>query len=71
LANAPSGVIGLPNRVFSTEACLPSTLWIDVRYTVRSTNDRRNLVFPFYVIPDEPKAIPNHQTSTNPLLNRA
>jgi phage baseplate assembly protein W len=30
----------------------PSTLWIDVRYTVRSTYDRRNLVFPFYVIPD-------------------
>jgi phage baseplate assembly protein W len=28
-----------------------STLWIDVRYTVRSSNDRRNLVFPFYVIP--------------------
>jgi hypothetical protein len=22
-----------------------------VRYTVRSTNDRRNLVFPFYTIP--------------------
>ncbi len=27
-----------------------STLWIDVTYRVRSTNDRRNLVFPFYVI---------------------
>ena len=27
-----------------------STLWIDVAYRVRSTNDRRNLVFPFYVI---------------------
>ncbi|MFJ8312981.1 MULTISPECIES: GPW/gp25 family protein [unclassified Streptomyces] len=26
-------------------------LYIDVRYTVRSTNDRRNLVFPFYTIP--------------------
>ena len=30
----------------------PSTLWIDVHYTVRSNNDRRNLVFPFYVIPE-------------------
>jgi len=29
-----------------------STLWIDVRYTILSTYDRRNLVFPFYVIPD-------------------
>ncbi|MFF3641077.1 GPW/gp25 family protein [Streptomyces sp. NPDC002564] len=27
------------------------TLYIDVRYTVRTTNDRRNLVFPFYTIP--------------------
>ena len=31
----------------------PSLLWIDVRYSVRHTNDPRNLVFPFYVIPDE------------------
>jgi uncharacterized protein len=30
----------------------PSLLWIDVHFTVRSTYDRRNLVFPFYVIPD-------------------
>jgi phage baseplate assembly protein W len=31
-------------------------LYIDVRYTIRGTNDPRNLVFPFYVIPshDEP-----------------
>lgn len=27
------------------------TLYIDVRYTVRGTNNPRNLVFPFYVIP--------------------
>ncbi len=29
---------------------------IEIDYTVRSTNDRRNLVYPFYVIPreDEP-----------------
>jgi hypothetical protein len=26
-------------------------LYIDVRYAIRATNDRRNLVFPFYVIP--------------------
>lgn len=31
----------------------PSTLYIDVRYTVKSTNDRRNLVFPFYTLPAE------------------
>jgi hypothetical protein len=27
-------------------------LYIDIGYTVRGTNDPRNLVFPFYVIPD-------------------
>ena len=27
-------------------------LYIDVHYVLRSTNDRRNLVFPFYTIPD-------------------
>ena len=26
-------------------------MYIDIRYEIRRTNDRRNLVFPFYVIP--------------------
>jgi uncharacterized protein len=29
------------------------TLYIDISYTKRGTNDPRNLVFPFYVIPEE------------------
>jgi phage baseplate assembly protein W len=29
-------------------------LVIDIAYEVRASNDRRNLVFPFYVIPGEP-----------------
>jgi uncharacterized protein len=28
-------------------------LYIDLYYSVRGTNDRRNLVFPFYTIPDD------------------
>ena len=28
-------------------------LYIDVHYLIRSTNDARNLVFPFYTIPSE------------------
>jgi phage baseplate assembly protein W len=32
----------------------PALLYIDVRYTVTNSNDPRNLVFPFYVIPVEP-----------------
>jgi phage baseplate assembly protein W len=30
----------------------PGVLYIDIRYTVKATNDSRNLVFPFYTIPD-------------------
>jgi phage baseplate assembly protein W len=29
-------------------------MYVDITYTERETNDRRNLVFPFYVIPEEP-----------------
>ena len=46
--------------VVSTDSEDGSTLWVDVGYTVRSTNDRRNLVFPFYLIPereDRPPAL--------------
>ncbi|MEV6342350.1 GPW/gp25 family protein [Actinoplanes sp. NPDC051851] len=32
-------------------------LYIDVRYTIRGTNDPRNLVFPFYVIPSHDDAV--------------
>jgi len=30
-----------------------SVMLIEIRYTIRSTNDRRNLVYPFYRIPEE------------------
>jgi uncharacterized protein len=32
---------------------VPGLLQVDVRYTVKATNDTRNLVFPFYTIPDD------------------
>ncbi|MFK0238347.1 GPW/gp25 family protein [Streptomyces vinaceus] len=31
----------------------PGLLHIDIAYAVKATNDRRNLVFPFYTIPEE------------------
>lgn len=31
------------------------TLYLDISYAVRGDNSPRNLVFPFYVIPDEPE----------------
>lgn len=30
---------------------MPGAMFISLTYTARETNDRRNLVFPFYVIP--------------------
>ncbi len=33
------------------DAMETGVLYIDIRYSVRSLNDPRNLVFPFYVIP--------------------
>jgi uncharacterized protein len=30
----------------------PEVLYIDVRYSIRGTNNPRSLVFPFYVIPE-------------------
>jgi phage baseplate assembly protein W len=33
------------------------TIYIDVRYLIRGTNDPRNLVFPFYLIPEDAAAV--------------
>jgi hypothetical protein len=42
------------------------TFYIDILYRIRGDNDERNLVFPFYVIPDEPQAVSaaNHPALT-------
>lgn len=40
-------------------------LFVDISYTERETNDRRNLVFPFYVIPEESDASPTPGTGTD------
>jgi phage baseplate assembly protein W len=34
----------------------PAAVEIEVDYTILATHDRRSLVFPFYLIPDEPAA---------------
>jgi phage baseplate assembly protein W len=36
----------------------PGRVMIDIQYIMRVTNERRNLVYPFYVIPGEPEALP-------------
>jgi phage baseplate assembly protein W len=45
--------VAVDDVVVAFDAVEDGTLYIDVHYTVRSTNDRRNLVFPFYTIPSE------------------
>ncbi|AZM61580.1 MULTISPECIES: GPW/gp25 family protein [unclassified Streptomyces] len=47
-----------------------SVLYIDVRYSIRGTNNPRSLVFPFYVIPshDEPGASGASDGSAGPGL---
>ena len=32
----------------------PARVLIEIRYLLRATNQRRNLVYPFYLIPGEP-----------------
>jgi len=31
----------------------PGAMYVKINYTEKETNDRRNLVFPFYIIPEE------------------
>lgn len=44
---------------------------IDIGYRIRGYNDERNLVFPFYVIPDEPNAPPAAELPPMYLLSEA
>ncbi|TWF95511.1 GPW/gp25 family protein [Saccharopolyspora dendranthemae] len=43
--------IEVSDVVIAFDAVDDGVLYIDVHYTLRATNDRRNLVFPFYTIP--------------------
>jgi phage baseplate assembly protein W len=45
--------INVHDVVVSFDVRDSTVLYIDIRYAIRRTNDRRNLVFPFYVIPGE------------------
>jgi phage baseplate assembly protein W len=45
--------IEVTDVVIAFDSVAIGTLYIDVHFALRSTNDRRNLVFPFYTIPSE------------------
>ena len=44
--------IELTSVTVRVDAVQNGLLYIDINYALRGTNDPRNLVFPFYVIPD-------------------
>jgi phage baseplate assembly protein W len=48
--------IQLEDVVIDPDPADPSRVLINLKYRVRTTNDRRNLVYPFYVIPQEGEA---------------
>lgn len=48
--------VDLEDVVIRVEPDDPSVVRIDVAYRIKATNDRRNLVHPFYVIPREEPA---------------
>jgi Bacteriophage baseplate protein W len=45
--------IDLGDVVISFDPVESNALYIDVQYSIRGSNDPRNLVFPFYTIPTE------------------
>lgn len=55
--------IELTDVVVGFDAVDDGLLLIDIRYTLRASNDPRNLVFPFYVIPSH--VIPSHETPSH------
>jgi uncharacterized protein len=46
----------------SFDAADAGVLYLDIRYRIRGTNDPRNLVFPFYVIPQHEPVVPSAVT---------
>jgi phage baseplate assembly protein W len=50
--------VDVENVLVSIDPHARNTFYIDVWYRIRGHNDERNLVFPFYLIPEEPGAPP-------------
>ena len=45
--------VDVTNVVVYPSADLPTLLNIDITYVIKGENDERNLVYPFYTIPEE------------------
>jgi hypothetical protein len=58
--------IDVADVVVSPDPEEAALLLVDIRYSIRSTNDPRNLVFPFYVIPEEGAAVPQLEATATP-----
>ena len=51
--------IDVEDVVVTFDSAEEGKLFIDVRYRIRGTNDPRNLVFPFYLIPEHEGSAPS------------
>lgn len=56
--------IDVDDVLVSFDGVQQGLLYIDIRYVVRGTYDPRNLVVPFYTIPDHPPGLPAPTTDT-------
>lgn len=52
--------VELLNVSVNFDAGCAGTLHLEISYSIRGDNSPRNLVFPFYVIPDESEAVTDH-----------
>lgn len=51
--------IDLEDVAVSFDTSVEGLLYVDIHYTLRGSNDPRNLVFPFYVIPQHEGSEPS------------
>jgi hypothetical protein len=58
--------IELEDVLVHLDAAQQGTLYIEIVYRLRGTNDPRNLVFPFYVIPEHEEGVARQQAESAP-----
>ena len=58
--------IELEDVLVHLDAAEQGVLYIEIVYRLRGTNDPRNLVFPFYVIPEHEEGVARQQAENTP-----
>jgi phage baseplate assembly protein W len=63
--------IDLDDVLVHLDAADQGVLFLEIRYRLRGTNDPRNLVFPFYVIPEHEDSAPTRDDRAGALTSSA